>query len=216
MLYTTDKRGSCYDYAYCAANSVHAPAELLPPTPLALLAGRSTQVLTEYLRLGPNGGFGAETWDRADAGPKGNRADDPFRTFKNSHFSFSDTERDWPDWNAAWVTFKRKRKLMLWTKGDHYWNNNATHLLEHPDTSFVYGDVLEDGERVMAGAYIILSQKKMASIDIATDICHAAKFEAIARPVLTNCWWRAIRIEGGWRIFGDCEKTLTYARLALS
>jgi hypothetical protein len=217
MVFTSDYDGhqdniGCYNYA----TSVDSMNRVLPSTPLTLMPGCSTQVLTEYLRLGPKGGIGPVTWHRADAGPKGKRMADPFRTHLNSQFSFSMDHQNDMAWNTACVTFKRESKLMLWTQNYNYWNMQATFMLEHPDARFIFGDTLRENECAMGDAYIILNQMVMPSIDIATDIDDATTFEEFARPALTNGWWRAVQIEGGWRVFSDCEKNLTFARLALS
>lgn len=105
---------------------------------------------------------------------------------------------------------------MLWTKDWYGWNGRATSLLEHPDAEFLYGDLLAVDEEATGDAYIVLNQTIKPSVDIHTSLMSADEFEQQARPMLINGWWRAIQIEEGWRVFGDCENDLITAKLALS
>ena len=70
MIFTSEYDGQQNKSGFYNYNtSVNSMNRLLPPTPLSLMPGGSTRVLTEYLRLGPKGGIGPVTWHRADAGP---------------------------------------------------------------------------------------------------------------------------------------------------
>jgi hypothetical protein len=94
-------------------------------------------------------------------------------------------------------------------------NGRVTSLLEQSDTECVAGPALSQGEDAYSDAYIVRGFISKPSVDIMTPVQHGYDFRSVARPLFTT-WWRAVSIKGGWRVYGDCEKELIYARMALS